>query len=90
LIDDLDDRDTVGVERFVGLFFIPVGDAIEKQQSIVGVLIVLHEQTMRRSLDWEVHQAVIVHAPLLRLVGRAVAAILLELRAVGDRIAPSH
>ncbi len=44
---------------------------------------------MRRSLDWEVHQAVIVHPPLLRLVGRAVAAILLELRTIGDRIAPA-
>ena len=80
----------MSVERFVGLFLISVGDAVAKQQSIIGVLIVMHEQAMRRSLDWEVHQAVIVHAPLLRLVGRAVAAILLELRAVGDRIAPSH
>jgi len=85
---DLDDRDAVGVQRLVGLLLIPVGDAVGEQQAFVGVLVVLCDEAVPRPVDWKIHQAVVVHAPLPRLVSRAVARVVRELRPARHRIAP--
>jgi len=40
---DFDDRHAVGVDRLVGLFRVPVGDAIGEKQSFVSILVILHQ-----------------------------------------------
>ena len=79
---DFDDRHAVGVDRLVGFFRIPISDTVREEQAVVGILVVLHQQAAPRSVDREVHQAIIMHAPLPGLVGGAVAGILLERRPV--------
>ncbi len=86
---DLDDADAVGVLRLGGLLGIPVGDAVGEQHAVVGVLVVLDDEAvLRRTVDREVHDPVVVHAPLLGLFVCGVAAVLLERGTVRDRVAP--
>ena len=84
---DLDDRNAVGVESLVGFFFVPVGEAVGEEQNIVGVLVVLHQEAVPRAVDWEVHYTIIVHAPLSAW-SATCSGVLLELRVLGDGIAP--
>ena len=77
---DFDDRDAVGVERLVGFFRGPIGDAVGEEQPLVGVFVVLRQQAVPRPVDRKVHYTIIMHAPLPGLVVRGVAGILLELR----------
>ena len=96
----LDDRDAVRVLRLPRLLDRPVRIAIREQQAIVRVFVVLNEKAMlRRSpgiaipeavgpVERKVHHAVVVHAPLLRLLGRGVAGVGFESRPIRHRIAP--
>ena len=88
LLGDLDDRHAVRGLRLLRLLLVPVGDSVGEEQYVVRVLVVLDEQATRRAVDREVHDAVVVHPPLPLLLERGVARVRLELRAVGDRVAP--
>ena len=85
---DFDDRHAVCVERLLGLFCRPRRNPVGKQEALVGVLVVLRQQAMARTVNRKVDHAVVVHSPLLRLILGAVARVRLELGSVGDRVAP--
>ena len=66
----------MGVLRFFHLVTRHGLKAIGKQQALVDVLVVDHQQAMLgAAIQGEVHQAVVVHAHLHRLVFGAVAGI---------------
>ena len=86
---NVDDVDAVGVLRLRRLLGGPVGRAVGEQQDVVGVLAVLHQQPLARAAtDREVDDPVVVHPPLLGLVGGAVAGVRRERRPVRHRITP--
>ena len=89
----LDDRHAVRRLRLRDLLRGPGPHAVRVQEPVVGVLVVDDEQAVRRrhrgSLDHrEVVERVVVHAGLLRLVGRRVRRVLAERRSVRHRVAP--
>ena len=91
---DLHHRHAVGGLRLAHLLGGPGLHAVAVQQAVVGVLVVHDEQAVRAAAgDGVVVDAVVVHAHLHRLVGRAVAGIHAPGRHVAghaDRFAPGH
>ena len=87
----LDHRDTMRGLCLANLLGAPGLEAVAVQQAVVGVFVVHCQQPTPRAVEGVVMNAVVVHAHLHRLVGRAVAAVAAPGRHVAgdaDRLAP--
>ena len=91
LLPHLDHRHAVRGLGLAHLLRAPGLHAVGVQQPVVGVLVVHHQQPGVRAVLREVVDAVVVHAHLRFLFGRAVGRVGLERRVLArqaDRVAP--